>query len=468
MKAQLNSVLFTSVVCSFTIVEPVFAKAESVPNRVLVKFKNSQTLGQSLKSLAQFRSMHQQDDSLRVLGHLQELNTFEHGLSVLRFSSNLEALQAAKSLRINSLVEFAQPDYMFRIFPLYSVRSEQNKSLFSRINFLKLYDEPVTPIASDPALPEIPELPSPPVTDPDLAQAWGLSKIEAISTWTEQSGSRKIVVADIDTGTDYTHPDLVNNLWSNPNPTNGDEIGYDFANKDPWPFDDQGHGTHTAGTIGATGANGIGISGVSPAVSIMTLKFISKEGFGTTSDAIASIDYAIANGARVMSNSWGGESDQGEEDKALTEAVERAEAADILFVAAAGNDGTDNDTRPMIPAAIKRANVLTVASSTNRDTRSFFSNFGKETVHVAAPGSNVYSTIPGGKYAQFSGTSMACPHVAGLAALILAERPELSAVQVKEIIMATVDPLQAFSGKIVTGGRVNARAALLKARNYSF
>ncbi len=160
-------------------------------------------------------------------------------------------------------------------------------------------------------------------------------------------------VADIDTGIDYTHEDLINNLWTNPDPNAPDRHGYDFANKDAFPFDDQGHGTHTAGTIGATGGNGLGVSGVSQAVSIMGIKFISAQGFGTTSDAVLAIDYAIANKARVMSNSWGGPADFGEEDKALIEAVTRANDADILFVAAAGNDGADNDKTPTYPAAIK-------------------------------------------------------------------------------------------------------------------
>lgn len=436
----------------------VLAKAESVPNRLLVKFKNPLLTGSPQNLFENLNILSQASAVARPLGHLQSVKAFEHGLSVVRFASGLSSLEAAKLLRLDSRVEYAQPDYIMHIFPMGQTASAKEASIFQTLNPLAFL--------ADPALVDAPELPSPAVKDPDLAQAWGLSKIQATEAWNLQPGSREIIVADIDTGIDYTHPDLVNNLWHNPRPTNGDVIGYDFANKDPMPFDDQSHGTHTAGTIGATGGNGIGVSGVAQNVSIMAIKFITAAGSGTTSDAIESIDYAIKHKARVMSNSWGGESDGGEEDKALTEAVDRAGAADILFVAAAGNDGTDNDVRPMLPASIKSANVLTVASSTNRDTKSFFSNTGLKTVHVAAPGSNIYSTIPGGKYELLSGTSMACPHVAGLAALILSERPDLTAVQVKEIIMTTVDPVAAFSGKIATGGRVNARAALLKARTY--
>jgi subtilisin family serine protease len=273
-------------------------------------------------------------------------------------------------------------------------------------------------------------------------------------------------VADIDTGIDYNHEDLVNNLWR---AADGQSPGYDFVNNDALPYDDQSHGTHTAGTIGATGFNGLGIVGVSPKVSIMALKFLSAQGSGTTSDAIRAIDFAIEHKVRVMSNSWGGspgEGDDGSEDKALREAVARANHADILFVAAAGNDGQNIDVSPVYPGGIDLPNVLTVASTTERDTRSFFSNYGPTKVHVAAPGSNILSTVPSNGYKLYSGTSMACPHVAGLAALILSVRPELTAVQVKEMIMQTVDPIPSLRGKIVTGGRVNAQAALKGALSF--
>jgi len=464
MKA-LNKLSFTSLglsVLALGMQVGAWAAPESVPNRILVKFKNPSQVAANANLFLNLNALTQASSAARVLGHLQAVQSFSHGLSVVRFASSLTPSEAARQLAADPRVEYAQPDYLIHLFP---DRGESSSFVDSAFKLLQLASEEKL-LAADPNPIDAPTLPNPPVADPELSQAWGLHKIEAVEAWKIQSGSSKIIVADIDTGIDYTHPDLVNNLWHNPNPTNGDTIGYDFANKDPLPFDDQSHGSHTAGTIGATGGNGIGVSGVSPHVSIMGLKFITAAGSGTTSDAVAAIDYAISHGARVMSNSWGGASEGGDEDRALVDAVARAEAANILFVAAAGNDGTDNDTTPMYPAAIRKANVLTVASSTNRDTKSFFSNFGKETVHVAAPGSNVYSTLPGRKYGMMSGTSMACPHVAGLAALILSERPDLTAVQVKEIIMSSVDPLEAFNGKIVTGGRVNARAAVLKARYY--
>jgi subtilisin family serine protease len=199
----------------------------------------------------------------------------------------------------------------------------------------------------------------------------------------------------------------------------------------------------------------------------MALRFIGSDGYGTTSDAILSIDYAVQHGARVLSNSWGGAPEEDDAmNVALRESIERAMAADVLFVAAAGNDGSDNDKIPMLPAAYDLPNILSVASTNDKDRRSFFSNYGAVSVDVGAPGSNIVSTVPGNRYEQNSGTSMACPHVAGIAALIFSERPDLTAADVKEIIMETVDPLPALRGITVTGGRVNAEAALERARNF--
>ncbi len=415
--------------------------AEFVENRILVKFKKIP--GMQIQSL--------NSPAAQTLGVMSNEGSLSRNLQVIRYSTSLSAPEAAASLNSDIRVEWAQPDYLMR--PFVMPKAQQELQIFSTI-------------LSDPPFQNAPTLPSAPVDDPRLKDLWGMTKILAKEAWKTQKGSRKIIVADIDTGIDYNHEDLINNLWTNPKPNAPDLHGYDFANNDNFPADDFGHGSHTAGTIGATGSNGIGVSGVNQQVSIMALKFITSAGSGTTSDAVRSIDYAIANGARVMSNSWGGPADDAAENKVLEDAVARANAADILFVAAAGNDGTDNDTKPMYPAAIRLPNMLTVASTNDKDGRSFFSNFGKTSVHVGAPGSNVLSTVPGNKYEMESGTSMACPHVAGLAALILAEQPTLTAVQVKQIIMDTVDPIAGLQGKTVTGGRINAKAAIEKARKF--
>lgn len=297
------------------------------------------------------------------------------------------------------------------------------------------------------------------MADPELSKAYGLGKIGAPEAWKTWQGSKDMIVAVIDTGIDYNHEDLAFNVWRNPNPTKNDIVGFDFVHNDGLPFDDNQHGTHTSGTVGAVGGNGKGVSGVAPKVSIMALKFLSGEGSGTTADAIRAIDYAIEHGAKVLSNSWGGKGDDG--NQALKDSIERARAKDVLFVAAAGNDGTDNDGRdPSFPAAFDNDNLISVAATDASDQMAFFSNYGAKTTHVAAPGVNIYSTVPGNKYAQLSGTSMACPHVAGAAALIWSKNPTWNYKKVKEVLMKTVDPLPSLKGKTVTGGRINVLKAL--------
>ena len=319
--------------------------------------------------------------------------------------------------------------------------------------------QPTPPATGRPTLGSAPAEVIPAQADPDLAKVYGMSKIQAVEAWKVFRGSKNFIVADIDTGIDYNHDDISFNVWRNAKPTRDDVVGFDFIHNDGLPFDDQGHGTHTAGTIGAVGGNGIGVSGVAQQISIMALKFLSAEGSGTTGDAIKAIDYAITHGAKVLSNSWGGKGDDG--NKALSDAVERARAADVLFVAAAGNDGTDNDgSDPAYPAAFTNDNMLTVAATDDKDDLAFFSNYGKKTTHVAAPGVNVYSLAPGNKYATHSGTSMACPHVAGAAALIWSKKPSMTYKEVKDILMKTADSLPALQGKTVTGGRINVLRAL--------
>ncbi len=320
--------------------------------------------------------------------------------------------------------------------------------------------QPTQPAPSRPELSPPPAEVNPPVEDPSLSQAYGISKVGAVEAWKEHRGSKDFVVADIDTGIDYNHEDLSFNMWRNPTPgAKNDVVGYDFVHDDGLPFDDNKHGTHTTGTIGAVGGNGKGVSGVTQRVSLMALKFLSGEGSGTTADAIRAIDYAINHGAKVLSNSWGGKGDDG--NNALKEAIERARAKDVLFIAAAGNDGTDNDGRdPSYPAAFDNDNLIAVAATDSADKLAFFSNYGKKTTHLAAPGVNVYSTTPGNRYEKLSGTSMACPHVAGAAALIWSKHPEWNYKKVKEVLLNSVDKLPVLESKTVTGGRLNVLKAL--------
>jgi subtilisin family serine protease len=316
-----------------------------------------------------------------------------------------------------------------------------------------------------------PTLPRRPRRDPQNGKVWGLFKISAPAAWNISRGDTQVVVADIDSGVDYNHEDLINNIWRNPreipndnkdNDSNGfvdDVVGWDFYNRDNRPWDDNGHGTHTSGTLGATGGNGAGISGVSPRVSIMPLKFLSRYGSGSTEDAILAINYAVKAGAHILSNSWGGD----EYSQALQETIAAAGEKNVLFVAAAGNDGTDNDATPMYPASYDLPNIVSVAASDSNDLLADFSNFGFKTVHLAAPGDVIHSTLPSNRYGIMSGTSMACPVVAGAAALLKAHRPTLSAVALKDILLSSVDVAQAYQGKVRSGGRLNVERALQKA-----
>ena len=276
----------------------------------------------------------------------------------------------------------------------------------------------------------------------------------------------------IDTGVDCHHPDLAANIWTNPgescpgcasdgidNDGNGyvdDVHGWDFVNDDNDPIDDHGHGTHVAGTIGASGSNGVGVAGVNWNVQIMPLKFIGANGQGTADDAVRAILYATRMGAVASNNSWGGE----EFSQALEDAIADADAHGSLFVAAAGNSAKNTDTTPDYPSGFDLPNVLTVGATDQNDVRAWFSNYGKQSVDLAAPGTNIYSTWPGGIYRFSEGTSMAAPHVTGVAALAKAAFPSASAVGLKALILRTADQNASFAGLSTTGGRLNARAAV--------
>ncbi|MBA3846050.1 MAG: S8 family serine peptidase, partial [Planctomycetes bacterium] len=303
-------------------------------------------------------------------------------------------------------------------------------------------------------------------SDPQYSALWGMAKIQAPVAWDASTGSRGVVVAVIDTGVDYRHPDLAANMWINTREiaANGvdddgngivDDIhginGMAGAPMRGDPMDDNSHGTHCAGTIGAVGDNGVGVAGVCWSVRLMACKFIGSGGSGDVSDAIACIQYAVQNGAHVLSNSWGG----GGATQALQDAINAADAAGVLFVAAAGNSNTDQE---FYPAAMDR--VYCVAATAQNDARASFSNFGSY-IDVAAPGVDIRSTVPGAGYASYSGTSMACPHVAGLAALIKARDPSLGSAQIAAIISSSSDDLGEPSWDRIYGhGRINAARAI--------
>jgi subtilisin family serine protease len=328
--------------------------------------------------------------------------------------------------------------------------------------------------------------------DPSYPVMWGLNNvgqtggtpdadIDAPEAWDLSTGSTSVIVANIDTGaqvapgasgTVVTHPDLADNLWVNPGEIPGDNIdndgngyiddihGWNFYNDAAWLFNNASedeHGTHTAGTIAAVGNNGTGVAGVNWQARVMVLKFIGPLG-GFTSDAIAAIEYAADNGAQVINASWGG----GPFSAALKAAIE---ASGCVFVAAAGNGGPDqigdnNDIFPSYPASYNSPNIISVAATDHNDNRGVFSNFGAASVDLGAPGVNILSTVPNSGYRAYSGTSMAAPHVSGVAALVLSLYPDMTPFEVKQQILATVDPVPALAGITVTGGRLNAAAAV--------
>lgn len=312
--------------------------------------------------------------------------------------------------------------------------------------------------------------------DPDFQNLWGLrntgqspfygtsgSDIHASSAWKATTGSPGVTVAVIDTGVDYSHPDLAPVIWANPAETvngidddkNGyidDTRGWNFVSKNNNPMDDHGHGTHCAGTIGAVGNNGIGVAGVTWKCRIMPLKFLNSQGNGYTSDAISAILYANKMGVPIISNSWGGFQSQ-----SLRDAIE---ASSAVVICAAGNSGANSDTNPVYPAAYPSNTIISVAATDYNDKLASFSNYGTTSVDLAAPGVRIYSTAPGAGYKYMNGTSMATPFVSGVAALIKSQNPSLTNSQIKSRILDYSDTLPSLTGKIANGRRLNAARAL--------
>lgn len=392
---------------------------EYVPGEILIKFKETTSTTHILNSRRAVRGER--------IAHFPMIGA-EHwrlgkGVSVE------QALEILSRTPFNDLIEYAEPNYIYHAFvmPNDALRSD----LYAMHN---------------------------------IGQTGGTvdADIDALEAWQTTTGSEEIVVGDIDTGIDYLHPDLLGNIWTNPNEiadngidddNNGyidDVRGWDFVNNDNDPIDDNNHGTHTAGTIGAKGNNGIGVAGVCWNVKLMPLKFLNAGGSGSTDNAVKAVQYAAMFGVRITSNSWGG----GNKSKALETAIKNSGA---LFVAAAGNGGS---SFKMYPAAYSLDNVISVAATDHNDALASFSNYGTTWVDLAAPGVSILSTVRNDEYSFFNGTSMATPHVAGVAALVLGQHPAWTNAQIKAQILSTVDPLASLAGKVLTGGRLNAKTAV--------
>lgn len=318
--------------------------------------------------------------------------------------------------------------------------------------------------------------------DPMLGSEWGLrntgqtvngdpgtlnADIRASKAWDITTGVASLAIADIDSGVNMSHPDLAANIWTNAGEISGNGIdddnngyvddvrGWNFVSSNNNPTDDRGHGTHTAGTFGAVGNNGVGITGVAWRCKIVPLKFLDAQGFGSSSNAIRAIEYCTRNRIKISNNSWGG----GFYSQAMADAIAATRSVGHVFVAAAGNSRLNIDANPMYPAAYNLDNIISVAATDNDDGLASFSNIGFNSVDIAAPGVNVLSTYGSG-YAYISGTSMAAPHVTGVVALVYGQNPTWTYSQVRGRVLSTARPVPSMAGKCVTGGVVNAFAAV--------
>ena len=355
---------------------------------------------------------------------------------------------------------------------------------YAEVNYVISLDPPPVNSATDSASEGSSQsLPDNQPDDPMFAEQWSLSNsgqrggkvkadINALLAWEKKTtGSSDVIVAVLDSGVDYRHQDLVQNMWERTDNIAeyfddqlgyvNDKYGYDATDVNGDPMDENGHGTHCAGIIGADGNNGIGIAGINWHVRIMPLKFMSKGGFGSTKDAIEAINYVINRkkagvNVRIISASWGST----QKSKALEDAIRAAGDAGILFVAASGNASADADKTPHYPASFDLPNVISVAALNRNDELASFSNFGAKRVHIAAPGAEILSTWLNGDFREASGTSMATPEVAGVAALVLSVEPKLSMEDLRARILKSVDKLPGLNGKVSTGGRINAARAV--------
>lgn len=406
---------------------------EAAANEVLVKLR-----AQNLQSLLDIGSAEDVDEAEEV-----------GGAGVLRLhSSKKDVSTLVRELSVRSDVIFAEPNYIVH------ATAVPNDPRFGELWGLQNTGQVIQGVAGTPG-----------------------ADIGAVPAWDISTGSTANVAAVIDTGIDYTHLDLAANVWSAPAAftvtIGGRSItcpaashGFNAITNVCDPMDDNNHGSHVSGTIGAVGNNGVGVVGVNWIARIMGSKFLDSTGSGTTANAINAIEFTIqakaafggstgATNVRVLNNSWGG----GGFSQALLDEINRANANDMLFVAAAGNASSNNDATPNYPSNYNAPNVVAVAATDNSDTLAFFSNFGATTVHLGAPGVDILSTTLNGTYSYFSGTSMATPHVSGAALLVLSQCA-LNSSALKTDILNNIDPIPSLAGITITGGRLNVNKAI--------
>lgn len=415
--------------------------AESVPGEMLVQFRSGASPADMARAVGRVRA--------EVIETVLERSRRPDGkgeLVLVRYQPDFTPAAAQRALAADPAVEFAEPNY------IYTHQATSNDPYYTGGSLWGMYGDATSP-----------------------ANQYGSQAGEAWAAG--HTGSNTVCVGIIDEGVQWSHEDLAANIWINPyDPANGidddgngyvDDIrGWDFDGNNNTTYDgtQDDHGTHVAGTIGAVGGNGKGVAGVVWSVKIITAKFLGRRG-GTTANAVKAVDYLTdlknRHGLNIVAtnNSWGG----GGYSQALYDAIERANQAGILFIAAAGNGGSDgvgddNDKTPSYPASYTNSNIIAVAAITSTGAKASYSNYGAASVDIGAPGSGIYSTLPNrtnNGYGSYSGTSMATPHVTGAAALYAASHPGALAATIRNAILSSAVPTASLAGKCVTGGRLN-------------
>lgn len=412
--------------------------AKHVPGEIIVKLKPGVD-AQSFLSKKSFSTLG--------LTPAREIKLSYQKLNVLHVGNEKSLKGAIAALMANPEVEYAEPNYIYTTAVMPKEKNLNHKKL-----------------EASPFADKFASLPS----DPSFGQLWGLrntgsnepqgkagvegADVNALKAWDMTKGARNVRIAIIDTGIDYNHPDLKANVDR--------DSGYNFANDTKDAMDDNGHGTHCAGTIGAVHDNSVGVAGVMADVTMIPIKFLDAGGSGTLEAAIKSIDYATNLNVDLMSNSWGG----GGRSQALYESIVRAAERGIIFTAAAGNSSSNNDSSPSYPASYDVPNVVSVAALTAQNDLAYFSSYGRNSVHIAAPGHNILSTVSGGKYEIMSGTSMATPHVSGVLGLLLAKEGRIAHADLRERLTMTGVPVAALRGKTQTASRIDAYNLLTDTR----
>ena len=411
-----------------------------VPNQVLVQFR--------------FGTREDAKEFIRerIQAHIEEVVVAQErrfdskgDLELWNLPPGLAIAQTVRDLERDGSVEFVEPNW------IYQHQFTSNDPYYTNGSLWGMYGD---------------------VTSP--TNIYGSQAGEA---WVKKTDCPGVYVGIIDEGVMWSHEDLAGNVWTNPydpidgvdNDGNGyidDVHGWDFAGNDNSIYDGSGddHGTHVSGTVAATGGNGAGVAGVCWQVQLISAKFLGRNG-GTTANAVKAVNYITdlktRHGLKIVAtnNSWGG----GGYSTALYNAIANAGAADILFVAAAGNNGVNIDASPFFPASYDLATIISVAAIDKLGNLASWSNFGATRVDLGAPGVGIWSTVPTKKnqsaYNSYNGTSMATPHVTGTAALYAAGHPSSTALSIKGAILSTTVPTASLGGKTVTGGRLNTGAA---------